>query len=81
MREPVAGDVGVMRSLLGREVQVVRSRAGHYVKALAYSQKPVGLGIWGNRRLARDRNLSCQCCERRNDSRVAAGLWCATSMG
>ena len=35
---PVAGDVGVMRSLLGPAIQFVRSPAGRYVKALAYSR-------------------------------------------
>ena len=35
---PVAGDPSVMRSLLGRDIQLVRSTAGHYVKALAYSR-------------------------------------------
>jgi 5-methylthioadenosine/S-adenosylhomocysteine deaminase len=37
----VAGDPGVMRSLLGREIQLVGSTAGHYVKALAYSRSGV----------------------------------------
>ena len=36
--DPVAGDVGMMRSLLGGRIQIVRSRAGGYVKALAYSR-------------------------------------------
>jgi len=36
--DPVAGDPGVMRSLLGPEIQLVRSTAGHYVKALAYGR-------------------------------------------
>jgi 5-methylthioadenosine/S-adenosylhomocysteine deaminase len=38
---PVAGDPSVMRSLLGRDVQLVRSNAGHYVKALAYSRSGI----------------------------------------
>jgi hypothetical protein len=38
---PVAGDPGVMRLLRGPEIQLVRSAAGHYVKALAYSRSGV----------------------------------------
>ena len=38
---PVAGDPRVMRSLLGRDIQLVRSTAGHYVKALTYSRSGV----------------------------------------
>lgn len=38
---PVAGDPSVMRSLLGRGIQLVRSTARHYVKALAYSRSGV----------------------------------------
>ena len=38
---PVAGDPSVMRSLLGRDIQLVRSTARHYVKALAYSRSGI----------------------------------------